>query len=82
MDNTENQYYDLLCTNYCYRNISSDISPPCCSVPIPILVKHAILVADILADPIIGTALHKVIPTFEVDFFQKKTRVGYIPQMN
>ena len=29
----------------------------CCSVPIPILVKITILVADIIADPIIGTPL-------------------------
>ena len=57
MDNIENQFIISLCTNYCYCiNIGSDIGPP--TVLIPILVKITILVANILADPIIGTPLN------------------------
>ena len=55
INNAENQCIIRLCTSYCYCiNIGSDIG---CSVPIPILVKNAIRVADIVADPIIGTPL-------------------------
>ena len=44
--------YKLLLYKYRYRYRSTY-----CSVPMPILAKNAISVADILADPIIGTAL-------------------------
>ena len=36
----------------------------CCSVPIPILVKITISVVDIIADPIIGTPLHRRAHTY------------------
>ena len=49
MDNVENQCIIRLCTNYCYcKNIGSDIGPP---------AVLYISVANILADPIIGTPL-------------------------
>ena len=60
MDNTENQYIILLCTNYCYCiNISSDINPPavllCTDTDIG--KNYHIVAANILANPIIGTPL-------------------------
>ena len=72
MDNVENQYIINLCTNYCCCiNIGSDQSSSC-SVPILILVKNAISVTDILADPVIGTPLIIQVPK-NVEF---STRVG------
>ena len=57
MNNVENQYIICLCTNYCYCiNICSNLVLRC-SVPIPILVKNTISVANIVVDPIIGTPL-------------------------
>ena len=59
MDNVENQYVIQLCTNYCCCIIiSSDIGPPtvCTNTDFG---KKAILVANILANPIIGILLVK-----------------------
>ena len=55
MDNVE---IIRLCTDYCYCiKIGSDIGPPAVLHPIPILVKITISMANILADPIIGTPI-------------------------
>ena len=55
MDNVE---IIRLCTDYSYCiKIGSDIGPPAVLHPIPILVKITISMADIIADPIIGTPL-------------------------
>ena len=53
-----NQCIIYLCTNYCYCiNIGSDIGPPAVLYRYRYWLKHAISVADIVADPIIGTPL-------------------------
>ena len=55
MDNVE---IIRLFTDYCCCiKIGNDIGPPAVLHPIPILVKITISMADILADPIIGTPL-------------------------
>ena len=58
MDNVENQCIIRSCTNYCYCiNIGSDIGPPAVLYQYRYWFKNAISVADIVADPIIGTPL-------------------------
>ena len=58
MNNVENQCTIRLCTNHCYCiNIGSDIGPPAVLYRYGYWLKNAISVADIVADPIIGTPL-------------------------
>ena len=64
INNVENQCIIRLCTNYCYCiNIGSNIGPPAVLYRYRSWSKNTISVANIVADPIIGTPLMRTTDT-------------------